>query len=143
MKKFFSSFLILSFAAVSPVTGLAQDPMPSESLSPDERAVVIESYKKRPHSELSKLMYLKDLLRKSKYTILYNGRTYTPNAIAAIITAYVQINYKREPAEDWIAKHAYRSPTKGQIIYLKHPDGRTQVLKDALIQELRALPTAA
>lgn len=104
-----------------------------------ENSLAMEQYKKRPVSEFSKLLYLKDILKESDFTIIYNGRTYEPSSISTLISTYVRLNYKKESAETWIAKHAYRSPTKGKIIYLKDPQGETVPLKDVLLSELKTL----
>ena len=44
-------------------------------------------------------------------------------------------------AVDWVQEHSYRSPG-GKIIYLKSPDGSTEILRDALVKELKALESA-
>ena len=99
-----------------------------------------QQYKKLPPTDLSKLICLTEMLKKSAYEIIYNGRTYQPKTISALISGYVRLKYKNEKAEDWIKKHAYRSRSKNKIIYLRDPQGKMHVLKDVLLQELKTLP---
>ena len=136
MKRTFVAFLFLSLLAGMPA-GHASS---GNSVFCFDKSDAYEQYKRRPQSELSKLLYLKEVLQKSGVTVIYNGRDYDPEAMTAVISTYVKMNYKKENAENWITQHAYRSASKGQIIYLKDPQGHRQVLKDVLLQELKTLP---
>ena len=137
MKRTFIVFLFLSFLAGMPA---GQASSSENSVFYFDKSNAYEQYKRRPQSELSKLLYLKEVLQKSDVTVIYNGRDYDPAAIASLISMYVRLNYKKENAENWITQHAYRSISKGKIIYLKDPQGHRQILKDVLLQELKTLP---
>lgn len=141
MKNSFKAFLLLTAL----ITGLAADtfaalPLCGNSVFCFDKSAAYEHYTRRPRTEFSKLMYLKDVIRQSNYDIIYNGKIYDPDNIISMITMYMRMNYKKEKAENWIERHAYRSASKGQIIYLRDLQGKRLVLKDVLLQELRALP---
>lgn len=138
-KIFMIGMAALLFQAGKPVYAVIEIPNPIPSILPLEKSKALESYQKRPQSEISKLIYLKELLQKSAYTVIYDGKSYNPRSIAPAVAAYFGINYKKESAEDWIRKHAYRS-YKGHIIFLKDAQGEMTVLRDFLLEELTNLP---
>ena len=98
-----------------------------------------ERYLNRPVSELSKLIYLGDMLRDSGLMIVHESMGYDPRLIYPMVSLYVRMNYKNETAEAWIAKHAYRNGSSYGVIYLKDAQGKVQVLRDFLLQELNSL----
>lgn len=110
------------------------------SLSPFQESLAYQQYSRRPKTELSKLVYLMDRLKKGHFIILYNGRPYEAVKIATLVKGYIALNYRKEKAEDWIQNHAYKSRSKGQVIFLQSPDGEKRVLKDVLLEELKLLP---
>ena len=101
--------------------------------------LALQQYQKRPSSELSKLIYLGDLLKQSGFKIVHAGQTYDPKAIAPMVTLYVRLNYKKETAEAWIAKHAYRNGPSYKVIYVKDTQGKLILLRDFLLEELETL----
>ena len=139
-KHFIAASLLLTLLAGTPGNTFASLPLCGTSVFCFDKSAAYELYIKRPRTELSKLLYLKDVLQRSDYDVIYNGKTYDPDAIASLISMYVRVNYKKEKAENWITKHAYRSLSKGQVIYLRDPHGKRFILKDVLLQELRTLP---
>jgi hypothetical protein len=98
-----------------------------------------QQYKKRPASELSKLIYLGDLLKQSDLVIIHAGQTYVPRTIAPLVTMYVRMNYKKETAKAWIAKHAYRNGPSYSMLYVKDAQGKLTLLRDFLLKELQSL----
>ncbi len=130
-------------AAAAPVKSLASgapQPLPYIHIPVFEaRTPAYDQYKKRPTTELSKLIYLGDLLKSSSLEIVHSGQTYIPRVIAPMITLYVRMNYKKEKAEDWIAKHAYRNGPSYGMIYVRDSEGKLTLLRDFLLEELKAL----
>ncbi len=118
----------------------AAQPLPYISIPLFEtKTPAYKHYKTRPVSELSKLIYLGDLLTQSDLTIIHDGMSYNPRTIASLVTVYVRMNYKNEPARVWIAKHAYRNGPSYGVIYVKDPQGKITLLKDLLLDELKSL----
>jgi hypothetical protein len=111
--------------------------MPKDSLSPFQESLAYKQYQKRSRSELAKLFYLIERLRMSSLHMIYNGKTYQANQIATLVKGYVVMNYKKESAKDWIQKNAYKSCSKGEIIYIQYPSGSRCLLRDVLLEELR------
>lgn len=109
-------------------------PVMMETQSPAYR-----QYLKRPVSELSKLIYLGDVLKASNLVVMYGGMTYVPRSIAPMVTMYVRMNYKKETAEAWVEKHAYRNGPSYRILYVKDADGNLTVLRDFLLEQLKDL----
>jgi hypothetical protein len=118
-----------------PVSITAPMPMADERLN----SQAYLSYKKRPVSELSKLIYLGDVLKNSGLVVMYGSMTYVPRNIAPMVTMYVRMNYKKETAEAWIQKHAYRNGPSYRILYVKDSEGQLTVLRDFLMEELNKL----
>jgi hypothetical protein len=113
---------------------MAEKQVIKENLSKDTRAY--QQYARRPKTEFSKLIYLMEILKTGDQKILYNNRPYEPKQIVGLVKAFIALNYKKEKAEDWIKANAYRSRSKGLIIYVLQPDGTKQPLRDRLLEEL-------
>jgi hypothetical protein len=117
--------------------------LPKERLSPlssFEESPAYKQYLRRPKSELSKLIFLLDHLKKGSFLILYNNKPYEAMKIMTLVKGYMVINYRKEKAEDWIQAHAYKSRSKGLVMYLQYPDGSRRILRDVLLEELSRLP---
>ena len=159
MKKAFGTGLFLVLLTVSPAWAISEAQTTPAPVNPTTMAFInvpqplpyvevplfegktpaYEHYKKRPVSELSKLIYLGDLLRDSGLVIVHESMSYDPRVIYPMVSLYVRMNYKNETAEGWIAKHAYRNGSSYGIIYVKDGQGKIQVLRDFLLQELASL----
>ena len=129
---------ITPFPLSDPSASAVPVPVPERVVSPFPESAAAGRYHKRPKSEFSKLLYLIDRLKENDFEVLFNGRAYKTNQVRVLVTQYVLLNYRKETAEQWIQKHAYRS-CKGNIIYLKDPAGNSHILKDVLLEELNSL----
>jgi hypothetical protein len=104
-----------------------------------EQTPAYQNYLRRPRCEFSKLLYLVDRIKSAEeYKVIYNDREYEPVKFIPIVRLYVTKSYKNEKAELWIEEHAHRSH-KGRLIYVKDAAGKLVVLKDLLLEELKAL----
>ena len=140
MKRAFLTAMLLSVLMPGSVYSNQVAPASAESASLQTVSDAPRKSGKFFKGDFSKLIFLAGIFKKSHFDILYNGRTYKPKDIALLISAYIRMNYKNEKAEDWIEKYAYRSPSKGKIIYLRDPQGKILPLRDVLLQELKTLP---
>lgn len=95
-------------------------------------------YKNRPKNELSKLIYLMDRFKGTGYKVLYNQMEYDSATALQQAKNYIAKHYQQENAEAWVREHAYRSAA-GEIIYLHFEDGKKEILRDALVRELKTL----
>ncbi len=110
-------------------------------ISPFKNSKAYSMYLRRPRGELSVLFYLLDCLKTSDVKVLFKGTEYNPVQLNALVRCYVMANYKKEKAEDWIRARAYKS-ARGNIYFLKYPDGSKKVLRDVLLEELARLKQA-
>ena len=100
-------------------------------------------YAQRPKSELSKLLFLMERFRSMEASIVFDGFEYDANKSSRMGKKYLMKNYKKkETAEKWIQLHTYRSPKKGEVIYIKLRNGTYDTLRNALLQEMKALEKA-
>jgi hypothetical protein len=90
--------------------------------------------------ELAKLLFVVEHYRDSNFKVSYDGAEHPINSAVAQARAYLARNYHGERAEIWIKKYLFRSPTQGEVIVLKSPEGRERPLRDALLDDLRKLP---
>lgn len=123
-------------AAALTVAGVSYAAISAQGLQPYQESPAYKQYQKRPKSELSKLIYLMDRFKGSQYTVLFDGAEYDSLKALKYAKSYIAKHYQKEEAENWLRDHAYRSPS-GKVIYLKTPEGKTEVLRDSLIQELK------
>jgi len=105
------------------------------ALAPHTDSFAFKQYQLRPKSELSKLYYLMDRYNGSSFKVLYDGAEYESGAALRYAKSYVSKHYRKQTARDWVSEHAYRSGS-GRAIYLKSPEGKNILLRDALIKEL-------
>lgn len=109
-------------------------------LPPIKQSQAYQQYALRESkTELSKLLYLMDRYRQTPYIIHYEGHDYDAQAALMQARKYVAKNYQKEPAEEFIRVHAYRPKIGSSILYVKYPDGQTVLLRDILLDELKAL----
>jgi hypothetical protein len=109
------------------------------SINPIEQTPAYQNYLKRPRCEFSKLLYLVDRIKSAEdYKVIYNDREYEPGKMICIVRLYVTKSYKNEKAEKWVQTHAYRTQ-HGRLIYVREPSGKTRILKDLLLDELKVL----
>lgn len=97
------------------------------------------TYQKRSKSELSKLLFLLDRFRVMDLEIIYDGRVYDTEFALKAARKYLQKNYRKEQAMDWVSKHTYRSIHAGDVILLRFPGGEEKQLRDVFLNELEAL----
>lgn len=90
--------------------------------------------------EFAKLIFVTEHYRNSNLKVVLDGNVYEIKSALARALAYLQRNYRGEEAEAWINGHLYRSPLRGEVIYLRYPDGRERPLRDVLLDDLRHLP---
>jgi hypothetical protein len=114
-------------------------PFPTAVTVVEKKTRAYKNYKRRPVSELSKLVYLGDLLKESGFMIVHNGMTYDPKVIAPMVRMYVQMKYRQETAKDFILKRGYRNGPSYDIIYLRDFEGKLIVLRDFLLEELKQI----
>lgn len=132
MKRSISVFvlMVMGAAAFCPVS-MAEIPLKGNSPA-------YQKYQNRPKNELSKLIYLMDVYRGTDYKVVYNKMEYDSTAALQTAKNYIAKHYSNQNALEWVQQHSYRS-TGGQIIYLKSADGKSEILRDALVRELKAL----
>lgn len=124
----------------SPLIPSSAEPRTIPVLAEEKRkSPAYQQYKKRPVSDLSKLIYLGDRLKESGLLIVHDHVTYEPKKIAPLVTLYVRMNYKKEKVDEWILKHAYRNGSTFAVIFIKNLDGSLTPLRDYLLQELKTL----
>lgn len=108
------------------------------AIQPFQESAAYKQYQRRPKNELSKLIYLMDRYKGSSYTVLFDGAEYDSFKALKFAKSYIAKHYQKEDAASWLKEHAYRSPS-GKVIYLKTPEGKTEILRDSLIQELKLI----
>ena len=113
--------------------------VPVTLTTPELKTPAYLRYQRRPSSEISKLIYLGDVIKDSGQMIYFNGHTFDPRLIAPLVTAYVRSRYRNETAKDWVLDRAYRLGPSNAIIYLKDRNGKLAILRDFLIEELKNL----
>ena len=79
-----------------------------------------------------------DRFKGTDYKIILDNAEYDSETALQYAKNYIAKHYQKEKAMDWIQRHAYRTPA-GQRIYLKSPNGKSEILRDALTQELKTL----
>lgn len=110
-------------------------------LEPLQTSAAFKQYQKRPKSELSKLIFLMDRFKGSPAEVIYDGSHYDSELALKTAKAYIAKHYKKkQPAENWIREHAYRSYPGRKVIFFKTPDGTPRPLRDVLLEELAELP---
>ncbi len=136
MKRFLAVIPVMLYCTIgySNIAPLAVgfEPQPSQA--------AYQQYEKRPKNELSKLIYLMDLFKGTDYKVVYDHREYDAKTALQEARNYIAKHYdaRNQDALGWVQIHAYR-PSGGDIIYLKFPDGHTEVLRDVLAAELGKL----
>lgn len=95
------------------------------------------------HRELSKLLLVVENLRYSNFKVIFDGTQYEINSVLLFARNYLRKNYNGEKAETWVKTYLYRSPHRGEVIYLKFPDGTRRPLRDVLLEELRDFPKSS
>jgi len=71
--------------------------------------------------------------------VIYEGREYGINVALIKARQVLKDQYKDENAIEWIKTHLYRSPSSGEIIYLKSANGEVKPLRDAFVEDLKSL----
>jgi len=89
------------------------------------------------HRELSKLLLVVETLRSSNFKVIFDGTQYDISSVLLFARNYLRKNYNGEKAETWVSTYLHRSPHRGEVIYLKFPDGTRRPLRDVLLEELR------
>ena len=79
-----------------------------------------------------------DVFRGTDYKVVYDKMEYDSTVALQTAKNYIAKHYTNENALTWVQEHSYRS-TAGQIIYLKSAEGKSEILRDALARELKAL----
>lgn len=92
--------------------------------------------------EMAKLLFITERYRDSDFKVIFDGMEYRVNEMLSRARTYLARNYRGEPAERWIRTHLYRSSERGEVIYLKAPDGSRRPLRDVFLEELENLPLA-
>ncbi len=128
-------FMILSLVVLS--TGVCKTSF-AEPAQGSAAVSALQKYQKRPQNELSKLIYLMDVFRGSDYKVVYDKMEYDSTAALQTAKNYIAKHYSNQNALAWVKEHSYRS-AGGQIIYLKSADGKSEILRDALVRELKTL----
>ena len=115
---------------------------PSEnSLPPILESKAYEQFKRRPVSDLSKLIYLIDRFGPSGAEIYYDGHYFKAPFAAWVAKAFLARNYKKESVQDWIMKWCHTS-IGGELIYARFPDGKFRRSSEVLLEESKALEIA-
>jgi len=97
---------------------------------------LLEEIRHGVRPEFAKLLFVTERYRDSDLKVILDGSMYNIKSSLARAQGYLQRNYRGEAAEDWINMHLYRSPLRGEIIYLRFSDGRERPLRDVLLEDL-------
>lgn len=89
--------------------------------------------------ELAKLLLVTEQYRNSNLTVIFERSEYDINSAVDRARGFLLKTYRGEPAESWVKTYLARSGTRGDVIYLKSPDGSRRPLQDVLLEELRNL----
>ena len=100
-------------------------------------------YVHQPKEEMLKLFLVMDQFKNTKFKVIYEGHEYDINLALLKAKRFLNTHYKNEKADQWVQVNLYRSQSKGEIIYLKYPDGKLRPLRDVLIEELHLLQSAS
>ncbi len=130
MKKFFLG-MVLSIICAGVVF--------AQGLGDFQDSDAFKHYLNRPKTELSKLIYLLDRFNAPGIEIKLDGNIYTTDKAFPYSKGYLSKNYKKEPAEDWIRAHCYRSREKNEVLYMRVGDEGFRPVRDVLIEELKHL----
>ncbi|MBN1688443.1 MAG: metallophosphoesterase [Candidatus Omnitrophica bacterium] len=106
---------------------------------PLQESAAYHQYTLRPESELSKLRFLMDRFKAMQVVIIYDRREFATDVSVKQARRYLQKHYNNENAIEWIRVHAYRAKHAGDVILVQYPDGTTEGLRDAFLNELEEL----
>lgn len=98
-----------------------------------------EQYKRRPASELSKLILLMNYYKERGVSVVYDNLAYEADVAFKHGRNFLARNYNKENAAAWIKKYAYRSNPGGNIIFLQFSDNERYPLRDLLLERLEEL----
>jgi len=96
-------------------------------------------YVHNPKQEMLKVLDGMKPLKDQGFKVIYDGNEYEMGIAFTKAKLFILQNYKNEEVEDWVSKHLYRSEAKGEVIYLKAPDGKLTPLRDVFIEHWRSL----
>jgi len=111
---------------------------PFKGFSRAER--LLEEIRHGLHPEFAKILFVMESYRDSDFKVVLDGTQYQIRSAFGRAQSYLRRNYHGEVAEAWIKNHLYRSSQRGEVIYLKFPDGNQRPLRDVLLEDLRRLP---
>lgn len=129
--------LIALFLAVLTVTAAwaaAQDFLP-----PVRESEAYRLYKKRPPSELSRIIYLIDRCKGTELQVLYDGTFYNAEVAVPIARWFLSVYYRKQTAEQWVKQYCTSTIPYGNPIRIKLPDNTFRISRDFLLDELSAL----
>jgi len=136
-----TKFFVLTLPVLAFLGWGAWHVVETENLTRSPRAEqLLEEIRHGLRPELAKLLFVVERYRDSNFKVIYDGTEYHVNSAVAQVRSYLQRNYHSERAEVWIKKYLFLSPTHGEVIVLKSPEGRKRPLRDALLDDLRKLP---
>ena len=127
--------LILGWIFAITLCGAAE----AQVLEAAEKSVAFKQYLIRPHTELSKLIYLLDRFNVPGVEMRVDGNVYSADKAFPYSKSYLAQNYKKEKAEVWIRAHCYRSRERNEIIYMRLDKENFKPARDILIEELSRL----
>ncbi len=141
--------ITLSVLATGVLCLLSQDQIRNYALNKTRNLVQIHNRPKtstadihptqQPKEQIPALFKALDSSYKTGYKVLYDGHEYSVNLAFAKAKKFINDNYKNEALEPWIKTHLYRSKSRGEIIYLKYPNGRLRPLREAIVEVLHTL----
>ncbi len=97
--------------------------------------------KRRPPSDLSKLLYLIERFQSSDIEIYYDGYYYKAPVAALVAKYFLMAQYKKETVPAWIMRWCDTS-IGGRLIYVKYPDGKFRFSREVLMDEWKDLEAA-
>lgn len=114
----------------------------SDFLPPVRESEAYRLYKKRPPSELSRIIYLIDRCKGTELQVLYDGSFYTAEIAVPIARWFLSVYYRRQTAEQWVKQYCTSTIPYGNPIRVKLPDNTFRLSRDFLLEDLAALKTA-
>lgn len=136
--KFAALFLLfVLFTAASTETQTNDNVLNYPGFQPVVESKAYLAYKKRPQSELSKLIYLIDRFVDVDGQVLYEGHYYPISMAARVARLYLITNYKNETVEYWIKHWVTTSYPSGERIYGKFSDGKSRLAGEVASEEYK------
>ena len=141
MRQYRTGIVLISLFLAA-TTGMNAWAAALDFLPPVRKSEAYRLYKKRPSSELSRIIYLIDRCKGTELKVLYDGSFYTAEIAVPIARWFLSVYYRKQTAEQWVKQYCTSTIPYGNPIRFKLPDNTFRLSRDFLLEELAALKTA-